>query len=352
MRRAAATLTLALAVGSTVARAAAAPPCTVTLPAGADVQRAVDRLPADGRAVTVCLGPGTFRLRRFLALRRDRLTVRGAGRATVLRLADGAGTPVVVIGDHARRVPRRPVSGVALEDLRITGGGARGREHCRALPYLTNSAVVVRAVRRVALRRLAVTRCRSACILTEHDSRHVTIEDADVGDAMWDGISLNRTAKARITGNRIHDNHAAGITIEHLEDSLIADNVVVRNRTHGIYLSDAYGNRIRGNRLEDNVLSGIYVTCAVRDRQPPVLCWPDSMSAGNAFEANRFAGNRVAFMVGADRAANCTRPGFVANRSRGDVVTGGPREDANPPGYGACVVETPSRVLAAPPAAP
>jgi parallel beta-helix repeat protein len=348
MSRAVAVVPLVLALA---APAAAAPPCTVTLAPGADVQRAIDGLPATGRAATVCLGPGTFTLRRFLSLRRDRLTLRGAGRGTtVLRVADGTPTPVVVVGDPWHRVPRAPVSAVSVEDLRVVGGGPTGSERCRRHAYLTNSAVVVRAGRRVTLRRLDVSRCRSACVLTEHDSRDVTIADDDVRGAVWDGVALNRTAKARITGNAIHANGAAGITAEHLEKSVLADNTITDNRTHGVYLSDSYRNVVRANRLADNALSGVYLTCAVRERRPPVLCWRDSMSAGNVFEMNRFAGNRVAFMVGADRAANCAQPGFVSNRSCADEVAGGPREDAGAARHGTCLVAGP-RALAAPPAA-
>ena len=61
------------------------------------------------------------------------------------------------------------------------------------------------------------------------------------------------------------------------------------------------------------------------------------MSADNRFERNVFAGNLVGFMVGADRAANCAKPGFAPNRSRDDHFTG-PREDDRAASYGRCIV--------------
>ncbi len=294
--------------------------CTRALSPGADVQRAIDVLPAAPRPAVLCLRAGEFRVPTYVSVRRDGVTIRGAGDATVLRLEDGADSPVVVVGDDARRVPRRPIVDVTIERLRIVGGGPSGSEWCRAHPYITNSAVVVRGGRRIVLRDLDVTGCRSACLLTEHGARDVVIENDDVGGSVWDGISLNRTSNARIVHNRIHDDIAAGITAEHLESSVIADNVVTGNRTHGLYLSDSYRNVVRGNRFADNVLSGVFLACAVRNREPPVLCWTNSMSADNRFEHNVRTGNRLAFMVAADRAANCRRRGFVPNRSRGDLV--------------------------------
>jgi parallel beta-helix repeat protein len=325
-------LVIALAT-ETVARAA--PRCDVAVEPGGDVQRAVDTV--SGRRV-VCLRAGEFRLRRFVAIVRDGIVLRGAGDATVLTLEPGTESPVVVVGDWERRVPRRKTADVAIEDLRIVGGGRDGGETLPGHPYLTNSAVVVRAGRNVAIRRTAIAGCRSACVLTEHDTRGIVIEDDDVGGSVWDGIALNRTSRARIVRNRIHDDTASGISTEHLERSVVADNVVAANRTHGVYLSDSYRNTFVGNRVVDNVLSGVFVTCAVRYRGRVVRCWRDSMSAGNAFERNRFVGNRVAYMVGADPSSTCARPGFVANVSRGDVFARNPRADPHATAFGRCLV--------------
>ncbi len=290
-------------------------PCTVVVSDAQDLPQAIARVPA---GAVVCLAAGEFRLRRFLAIDRDDLTLRGAGPATVLRLEEGSESPVVVIGDVAHATPPRVTANVTVEHLRIVGGGRGGSEVEPAHPYLTNSAIVVRRGHHVRIRHVAVTACRSACILTERDSRDVTIEHNRIRDAVWDGISLNRTAKARVLHNRIRDCTAAGITTEHLESSLIAENVLRANRTHGIYLSDSVRNRIVGNRFVGNVLSGVFLTCAVERRDPPVRCWRDSMSRANLFAQNTFVQNRVAFMVAPNRAAGCRGKGFVPNRSRGD----------------------------------
>jgi len=206
-RRLAAALVVVL-VGATAVHARR-PRCTVTVAAGGDVQRAVD---AAARNATVCLGPGTFRLPRFVAIERGGVRLRGAGSSTVLRLADGVQSPLVVVGDYRHRVPAAPVADVTIEALRLVGGGGGGREAAPDRPYLTNSALVVRRGRNVTIRDVDASACRSACFLTEHDSRDVTIERCTVSGATWDGISLNRTARLRLVGNTIRDNTAAGVT--------------------------------------------------------------------------------------------------------------------------------------------
>jgi parallel beta-helix repeat protein len=254
----------------------------------------------------------------------------------VLRL-DGVQSPVVVIGDYRHETPERPTSDVTIEHLRIVGAGRDGHEAQGEWPYLTNSAVVVRAGRNVVLRDLDVSGCRSACLLTEKDTRDVSMIGNRIEGSVWDGISLNRTARARITGNVVRGNTASGITAEHLEDSIVEDNVLEGNKTHGIYLADSYRNRFTGNRFVRNVLSGVFLTCAVRVREPPVACWDDSMSAGNAFTRNALTGNRIAFTVAPDARAGCTASHFVLNRSQGDRFARNPRTEPYPAAFGRCL---------------
>jgi parallel beta-helix repeat protein len=322
--------------------------CTVRVSRGDDVQRAIDRLPPRGKPARICLAPGEFRLRRFLSIRRDDVTVRGEGPSTVLRLDDGVESPVVVIGDYEHETPRRPISNVTIERLRIVGGGRDGSELHPEHRYLTNSAIVVRGGRDIAIRDLDVTACRSACILTERDTRGVSIARNHVADSVWDGISLNRTTRADIADNVIRDNTAAGITVEHLEDSLVERNVIAGNKTHGIYLADSRRNRFADNRFVDNVLSGIFLTCAVRDRAEVVTCWPNSMSQGNDFARDELTGNRVGFTVAPNDAANCAAGGFVPNRSRGDRFARNPRDEPYRPAYGRCLVFAAGSRLAIP----
>jgi parallel beta-helix repeat protein len=312
--------------------------CAVRLSPRDDLQRAIDRLPAGTAPLRVCLSAGEFPLARFLSIRRDGVRLRGAGISTVLRLGEGIESPVIVVGDYQHETPRRPIANVTIEHLRIVGAGAGGSEVHPEYRYLTNSAVVVRQGRNVTIRDVHVFACRSACILTERDTRGVAIVRNVVAGSVWDGISLNRTAHAHVVGNWLRDNRAAGLTAEHLEDSVVERNVVAGNKTHGIYLADSRRNRFADNRFAGNVLSGVFLTCAVRDGTSPVTCWKGSMSEGNDFARNVLAGNRMGFTVAPGADAPCTARSFVPNRSRGDGFSRNPRAEPYPAGYGRCLV--------------
>src|SRR5665213_4102864 len=75
-------------------------PVVVTLRAGmtgAEIQQALDFLPADGGEVV--LPAGDFEISQPIVLQRDNQTLRGAGNATVLSLADDANCPVIIMGE-------------------------------------------------------------------------------------------------------------------------------------------------------------------------------------------------------------------------------------------------------------
>lgn len=321
------------------ARAAAKPaeqatPCTRTAVPGDDLQAAIDGLPAQRRA-TLCLQSGHYELAGLLAIRRDGITLRGTGTDTVLQLRDGVQQPLLVIGDYANEVPSAPIRNVVVENLHLIGNHA-AHEFMPEHPYLSNSAVVVRGGHDVDLRQLVVERCRSACLLSERDTQGLAITDSDVSGATWDGVSFNRSSHVTMSGNHVHDNAAAGITTEHLEDSDIRDNVFERNGSQGLYLSDSRDNRFVGNRFVGNTRAGVFLTCSIRYRTPEVLCWDNSMSQDNVFEHNVFEGSPYTFTIGVDRAADCKAADFKPNLWRDNQADA---SGFNPPKdvYGTCV---------------
>ncbi|MGH8445232.1 MAG: right-handed parallel beta-helix repeat-containing protein [Solimonas sp.] len=308
--------------------------CDASVPRGGDIQQAIDALPAGG-AKTVCLAAGEYRLQQLVAIRRDGLSLRGAGSRTVLRMQDGIAQPLLVVGDYLDEVPAQPIRDVTIERMKLIGATAE-HEFMPEHPYLSNSGIVVRNGERIVLRDLELSNCRSACILTERDSHDVTITGSKIVAAVWDGVSFNRSHGIRLIGNEIRGNTAAGITTEHLEDSEIRDNSIANNGSHGIYLSDSARNRFIGNRVENNRNAGVFLTCAVRFRDPgPVLCWDNSISQGNTFEGNRFAHNQFGYDVGADNAANCARPEWQPNIWR-DNRSDTPNRDPQPEKFGIC----------------
>lgn len=310
--------------------------CDRRIAPGADIQAALNALPT-GTPQTLCLAPGHYRLDHLIAIRHSHLTLQGAGDKTVLQMRPGVSSPVLVLGDLDHKAPQWRVSHIRITRLAIQGGGMSKDEFMPGKPYLSNSGIVVRAGDHIELDHLRVSDCRSACILTEYSSRDVTIRDNTISGAVWDGISLNRAGATRILNNVIRNNTAAGITVEHLEGGVIKDNRILDNGSQGMYLAEAIGNHFQGNQLLNNHLAGIFLTCSVKDRNP-VQCWRNSMSRGNHFVDNRFHGNRFAYQVAPDEAANCRGSGYQRNISQRDRFSRSRNQIPSPRRYGHCLI--------------
>lgn len=310
--------------------------CTRTVGPGANLQQAIDQLPVDVSPATLCMSKGLYPITGLLHIDRSGVHLRGAGPETVIQMKDGVQQPLIVIGDYAHQQPSHPVENVSVENMRIVGTTHLEHEFMPERPYLSNSVVVVRAGKRIVLNGLTVSQCRSACLLSEHDTTDLTIQNSDVSGATWDGLSFNRSSRIQVLDNVIHDNVAAGITTEHMEDSLVRGNRLERNGSQGVYLSDSNRNRFEHNEIIGNKTAGVILACSIRFRSPELLCWDNSMSQDNLFERNHFQGNPYIYTIGADRAANCKSPEFKQNLWRGNVADVG---GYNPPAeyYGNCV---------------
>jgi parallel beta-helix repeat protein len=310
--------------------------CTRTIAPGADLQQAIDQLPADVSPATLCLSKGTYPIVNLVHIERNGVHLRGVGADTVVQMKDGVQQPLFVIGDYVNQQPAHPVENVSIENMRIVGTTHLEHEFMPERPYLSNSAVVVRAGKHILLSGLTVTQCRSACLLSEFDTTDLTIRKSDVSGATWDGLSFNRSSHIQVLDNNIHDNVAAGITTEHMEDSVVRGNRLERNGSQGVYLSDSNRNRFESNSIIGNKTAGVILACSIRFRKPELLCWDNSMSQDNLFEHNHFQGNPYIYTIGADRAANCKSPDFKQNLWRGNVADAG---GYNPPAeyYGNCV---------------
>jgi hypothetical protein len=231
-----------------------------------EIQAALDRLPDGGE---VLLGPGTYVVNHPIVLRHNHQTLCGSGPTTVLFLADDANCPVVVLGAPARK-PLRATSQLRLADLVIDGNRAHQRseswESAIDGSLLNNNGIDIWNVSDAVVQRVICCHCRSGGLVTASGTRRLTVDDFTAFDNQFDGLACYLTEDSRFNKLFLHDNLAAGISLDlAFNHNLITDAVLAGNDL-GIFMRHAKDNRFDGLTILKSRRYGVFMAQTASSR--------------------------------------------------------------------------------------
>lgn len=244
------------------------------------IQQAIDALPAAGgevqlRAQTyVCSDP--------IVVARDGVTLRGSGAATVLRLADGANAPVLVLGSRDT-IPATTYRNIAVFNLTIDGNRLNQTFECfhgpcSATNALRNNAISLRRVEDVTVDNVAVKSARSGGLVTELGVRRVRVHQFASSDNFFDGLAGYQTEDSVFDHLFLYDNASAGFSFDIAFNNNLLSNVVIENCGKvGIFMRDAKDNVFHGLQVRKSKEHGIFLAQVDTDATKP--------AAGNTFAA-------------------------------------------------------------------
>ena len=228
--------------------------------AGPDIQRALDQLPAGGGAVV--LAPGVYDIHQPLWLNRNGLALRGAGASTVLRLADQADCPVVILGPIARQAAA-VVHDLSLADLVIDGN--RSHQGTEQWPdpgntsCIQNNGIIIQSASQVTVTRVVAAHCRSGGLVTANGVRTLTVSNFTAFDNQFDGLACYRTEDSVFTRLNLHDNQAAGISLDlNFDHNLISDSTLAGNDL-GIFMRRSSGNQFSQVTIAHSRHDGVFM---------------------------------------------------------------------------------------------
>jgi parallel beta-helix repeat protein len=265
---------LCLVLGFTVT-GMAAPRQTIQVPPSEGsfgINRALAALQKDGGEVV--LSAGTYQVSTPIIISSDNITLRGAGPATLLRLAAKANCPAVVVGDEANK-PRRTVRNVCVADLRIDGNRTQQQGECwngvcdtGPSTAIRSSGVVIRRARDILVLRVSASRCRSGGMVTEKVCRRLLVQDFAASDNEFDGLACYETEDSRFTGLNLHHNKSAGISTDLDFDHNTFSNVrMYNNGSHGIFMRNSSKNTFEDLEVKHSGRAGIFVDQVDKDRR-------------------------------------------------------------------------------------
>lgn len=254
----------------------------VVAPSGGSkaINQAIIQCAAQGGEVR--LGAGVYLCTEPIIIRSSRITLRGVGPATELKLADNANCPVLVVGDEAN-TPRHEVTGVRVADLAIDGNRSRQGGECwngicdsGEKTALRNSGIAIRRATDVIVERVSVVRSRSAGLVTEKSCRRITVRSLTCSDNEFDGLACYETEDSVFTDLFLHHNPAAGISTDtRFNGNLISNAMLVNNTSHGIFMRDSHRNLLQAIVIRNAGRPGVFID-QVDDRS-------DTAASGNNF---------------------------------------------------------------------
>ncbi len=304
----------------TVSQAFSKEPVIITLPSGVtevEIQRALDALPQSGGEVV--LPPEKISIRQPVVLRRDYQTLRGSGTATILRLADDANCPVLILGEPVNH-PNKNVRHLHVADLFIDGNRRNQQRELWQVSgegsEIRNNGITVQGVSDSTVENVTCAACRSGGLVTTLGVTRLTVRGLTSFDNQFDGLACYHTAHSVFSDLYLHDNPGAGISLDLAFNHNVISNAMLVANNLGIFMRASRDNQFHSVTIRKSQRFGVFMADTEEFTAGRVQPAPESECTQNAF-TNLIAKNcgRAVFRV---NNANCTnnviiRPGFDWN---------------------------------------
>jgi hypothetical protein len=249
-----------------------------------DIQTALDRLPEGGEVI---LGPGTYEIHRPIILRRNGQTLRGNGLTTILHLADHANCPVIILGAPVDATPRT-VSHVKVADLLIDGNRLNEPVELWKIAidgsWLNNNGIDVWNVTDSEVEAVVCRSCRSGGLVTTR-TRNLTVNDFTAYDNQFDGLACYETENSKFSGLNLHDNLAAGISLDLSFNHNVISNAELAGNDSGVFMRNSRNNSFHDLTINRSRNDGVFMA---QTAEPGPKGWV--LAAGTECTGNDFEG--------------------------------------------------------------
>jgi hypothetical protein len=297
--------------------------------AGGDgVQQALDQIGVGGRVV---LSRGNYVVHQPIILRQDGQTLRGAGPQTILFLADNANCPVVILGPP-KDITKGPTQSLHLSDLLVDGNRTHQQNELwriltNGIP-INNNGVQVCDVNNAIIEHVVCRHCRSGGLVSTGRTRRLTLRDYTAYDNQFDGLACYRTEDSHFSELNLHDNMAAGISLDVGFDDNTIDGAVLTGNDLGIFMRNSRVNLFKGVTIRLSRHDGVFMAQA---GEATGSGW--RLSPGTECTGNRFNNLRVAKCGGRAFRANdssCTNNMINGGQFLGNAQGGLSQPPTNP----------------------
>jgi len=227
---------------------------------GVEIQQALDNLPSCGGEVV--LPAGTFEVSQPIVVGRDFQTLRGAGEATVLHLADNANCPVIILGEPVN-APSRTVRHLRVAGFFVDGNRVHQQRELWRLSgegaEIRNNGITVQAVSDSVVEDVTCARNRSGGLVTTLGVARLTVRNLTAFDNEFDGLACYLTTDSLFTGLNLHNNPGAGISLDLAFNQNVISNAVLSANDLGIFMRASRDNRFQDISIRNSHHHGVFM---------------------------------------------------------------------------------------------
>ena len=270
-----------------IAEKSSAEPVVIMLQPGVtgdDIQSALNSLPDSGGEVV--LPAGTLSIRQPIVLHRDFQTLRGAGATTVLRLADDANCPVIIMGEPVNN-PKQTVREVCVRDLFIDGNRAHQQRELWHFAgegnEIRNNGITVQGVCDSLVRNVTTTECRSGGLVTTREVRRLTVRGLESFGNEFDGLACYQTEDCLFADLNLHDNPGAGISLDLAFNHNVISNAVLNANDLGVFMRSSRENQFHNVSIQNSRHNGVFMAHAVMATESGLRPAPKTECTYNSF---------------------------------------------------------------------
>ena len=250
---------------------------------GEGIQQALNQA---GAGAQVVLGRGTYLVRKPIILRQDGQSLRGAGPETILFLADNANCPVVILAPP-RDKSKGPTQRLHLCGFLVDGNRThQQRELWRVLSNgicINNNGVQVCDADNGIIEHVTCRSCRSGGLVSTGRTRRLTVRDFTAFDNQFDGLACYWTEDSHFSRLNLHDNLAAGISLDLGFAHNVIDGAVLTGNDSGIFMRDSRDNVFEEVTIRRSRHDGIFMAQAGESTPAGWQLYNGTECAGNIF---------------------------------------------------------------------
>lgn len=251
---------------------------------GGEIQQALDSLPASGGEVV--LPPGNISIRQPIVLRRSFQTLSGSGAATILRLADDANCPVIILGEPINN-PKHTIRCLCVRDLFIDGNRAHQQRELWRLTgegsEIRNNGITVQGVADSLVENVTAAACRSGGVVTTRSVRRLTVRGLEAFGNQFDGLACYQTEDSFFTDLNLHDNPCAGISLDLAFNHNVVSNAVLNANDLGVFMRSSRDNQFFNVSIHASRHLGVFIAQAIAETASGHQPAPETDCTYNSF---------------------------------------------------------------------